>query len=75
MTEFFLDNSKGLDVISLLVKYYVPLAHINKVIKLFIFKSAAKWEVQSRERILLRNLIRTLSIATPIRNTANSLQI
>ena len=25
-------NSKGLDVISLLVKYYVPLEHINKVI-------------------------------------------
>ena len=37
-----LDNSKGLDVISLLVKYeyYLPLAHINKVIKLFKFKSA-----------------------------------
>ena len=30
----FLYNSRGLDVISLLVKHYVPLAHINKVIKL-----------------------------------------
>ena len=30
--KIFLYNSKGLDVISLLVKYYVPLAHINKVI-------------------------------------------
>ena len=30
----------GLDVISLLVKYYVPLARINKVIKLLKFKSA-----------------------------------
>ena len=36
----FLYNSKGLDVISLLVKYYVPLAHFNKVIKLLKFKSA-----------------------------------
>ena len=25
----FLYNSKGLDVISLLVKYYLPMAHIN----------------------------------------------
>ena len=37
-------NSKGLDVlvqiINLLVKYYVPLAHINIVIKLLKFKSA-----------------------------------
>ena len=32
--RIFLDNSKGLDVlvISLLVKYYVPLEHINIVI-------------------------------------------
>ena len=29
----FLNNSQGLAVISLLEKYYVPLAHINKVIK------------------------------------------
>ena len=36
----FLDNSKGLDVISLLVKYYLPLAHINKVIKFLNFKYA-----------------------------------
>ena len=36
----FLYNSRGLDVISLLVKYYVPLAHINKVIKHIKFKSA-----------------------------------
>ena len=28
----FLYNSKGLDVLRLLVKYYVPLAHFNKVI-------------------------------------------
>ena len=34
----FLYNSKGLDVISLLVKYNVPLAHFNKVIKLLKFK-------------------------------------
>ena len=31
----FLDNSKSLDDISLLVKYYVSLAHINKVNKGF----------------------------------------
>ena len=30
----FLDNSKGIDIISLLVKYYGQLANINKVIKL-----------------------------------------
>ena len=36
----FLYNSKGLVVISLLVIYYVPLAHFNKVIKLLNFKSA-----------------------------------
>ena len=36
----FLYNSQGLDVISLLVKYNVPLAHINKVIKILKFKSA-----------------------------------
>ena len=36
----FLYNSKGLDVINLLVKYYVLLAHFNKVIKLIKFKSA-----------------------------------
>ena len=36
----FLYNSKGLDVFSLLVKYYVPLAQFNKVIKLLKFKSA-----------------------------------
>ena len=35
----FLYNSKGLDVISLLVKYYMPLAHFNIVIKLLKFKS------------------------------------
>ena len=33
----FLYNSRGLDVIILLVKYYAPLAHINKVIKLLKF--------------------------------------
>ena len=40
--KMFLCNSKGLDVlvISLLVKYYVPLAHFNEVIKLLKFKSA-----------------------------------
>ena len=36
----FLDNSKGLEVISLLVKYYMPLAHINKAVKLLKFKSS-----------------------------------
>ena len=56
-------NSKGLDEISLPVKYYVPLAHINKGIKLVKFKSAMNlqcfyWETESRERILLQNLIR-----------------
>ena len=30
----FLYNYIGLDVTSLLVKYYMPLAHFNKVIKL-----------------------------------------
>ena len=34
----FLYNSKCLDVIILLVKYYVPLEHFNKVIKLLKFK-------------------------------------
>ena len=29
--ESFLYNSRGLDLISLLVKYYVPLGHINNV--------------------------------------------
>ena len=38
--KFILDNSKCFDVISLLVKYYVPVAHINKIIKLLKFKSA-----------------------------------
>ena len=38
--RIFLYNSRGLDVISLLVKYYGPLAHINKVIKLLKFKTA-----------------------------------
>ena len=51
----FLYNSKGLDVISLLVKYYVPLAHINKDIKLLKFKSVINlqyvvWEAQSNGR-------------------------
>ena len=36
----FLYNSKGLVVISLLVKYYMPLAHIKKFLKLLKFKSA-----------------------------------
>ena len=36
----FLYNSIGLDVISLLVKYYEPSAHINKVIKRLMLKSA-----------------------------------
>ena len=36
----FLYNSHGLDVLNLLVKYFVPLTHINKVIKLLKFKSA-----------------------------------
>ena len=40
LAENFLYNSRGSDVISLLVKYYVPLAHINKVIKFLKFKSA-----------------------------------
>ena len=35
----FLYNFRGFDVISLLVKSYVPLAHNNKVIKLLKFKS------------------------------------
>ena len=35
----FFDNSLGLDAISLLVKFYIPLAHINWVIKLLKFKS------------------------------------
>ena len=40
LAENFLYNSRGLGVISLLVKHYVPLAHINKVKKLLKFKSA-----------------------------------
>ena len=35
-----LDISKDGAVISLLLKYYVPLEHINKAIKLLKFKSA-----------------------------------
>ena len=38
--KIFLYNSKGLEVISILVKYYVPLAHFNKVMKRLKFKSA-----------------------------------
>ena len=34
VSKFFLYNYKGLDVISLQVKYYEPWAHSNKVIKL-----------------------------------------
>ena len=44
VAEYFLYNSKGLVVISLLVNYYVPLAHINKVIKLLMFKSAINFQ-------------------------------
>ena len=58
---------KGLDVISLLVKYYVPLAHINKVVKLLKFKF---------EVFLIWGAIgRGFSIEPPIRNIANSLQV
>ena len=46
----FLYNSKGLDVSSLLVKYYVPLAHINKVIKLLKLKSAIICSVSNGRR-------------------------
>ena len=35
--QMFLDNSKGLDVISLLVKYY---AHINKLQRVFLVGGA-----------------------------------
>ena len=45
----FLYNSKGLDIISLLVKYYVPFAHINKVIKLLKFNSAMNTGRRNRE--------------------------
>ena len=68
-TRKFLCNSKGLDVISLLVKYYVPLAHFNKVIKFLKFKSAVNlqflmgaWEAQSRERHRIRFRNRMLSL-------------
>ena len=64
-------NSRGLDVISLLVKYYVPLAHINKVIKLLKFKSTMNlqcfwWKAQSRtrHRMRFRNRMRSLDCAS-----------
>ena len=41
----FLDNSKGLDVINLLVKYDLPLVHIHNVIKLVKFKSAMNLQI------------------------------
>ena len=45
----FLYNSKGLDVISLLAKYYLPLAHVNHVVKLdrayFIAKLNEKFKI------------------------------
>ena len=52
----FLDNSEGFDVLTGKIEYYLPLAHINKVIKLLKFKS--------------RQRNSALSIAPPIRNTA-----
>ena len=62
------------------------MASFHRVIKLLNLKSAAnlhcfQWEAQSKERILLKNPIRSLSlslslsIAPPIGNNANSLQI
>ena len=68
-----LDNSKGLNVNSLLIKYYLPLAHSYKVIKLLKFKSAMNLQCfsnarRNRER-RFRNRMRSLD-----RNTANSLQ-
>ena len=79
----FLYNSKGLERISLLVKYYLHLAHFNKVIKLLKFKSAvflmggAIERERERERAFYCEISfgGALSIAPPIRNTANSLQI
>ena len=54
---------------NLFLKSYGPMASFHKVIKLLKFKSAAnlhcfQWKAQSRERILLQNLIRSaLSMA------------
>ena len=52
----YLDNSQGINVISLMVKYYVPLTHINKVIKLLKFQSEINLQLMGDaiERILLR---------------------
>ena len=43
-------NSRGLVVISVLIKYYMPLALTSKVIKLIKFKSAMKanWQLYAR---------------------------
>ena len=51
----------------LFLKSYGPMASFHKVIKLLKFKSPAnllcfEWKAQSRERILLRNLIRSPSL-------------
>ena len=40
MAELFLDISNDGAVLSLLIKFYVPMAHINKVIKVLNLQSA-----------------------------------
>ena len=64
----FLDNSQGLDVISLLVNI---MCDWHKVIKILKFKSAMnfQWEAESREhdRVRFRNRMRSLDCA-PINN-------
>ena len=52
MAENFLYNSKGLDVISLLVKYYVPLAHFNKVIN----RDGGKWWSKDYHLVVIKIL-------------------
>ena len=72
----FLYNSIVLDVNSLLVKYYMPLAHINKVIKLLKFKSAINLQcflmggAIERYHSFVTSFGRALSIAPLIRNSA-----
>ena len=79
----FLYNSKGLDVISLLVKYYGPMAHINKVIKLLKFKSAINLQCflmggaieRAQFYCDISHSVALSRLRLPLRNTADLLQI
>ena len=55
-------------VISLLVKYYVPLAHINKVLNVLKIKSVVDFSMR-------RNRDNAFDCEIPLKSMANSLQI